>query len=679
MKNKFLERSSETKPLPRDHSPYCEATGPIVHEGFVAARIKDFQALQNEPPGRKRSHSPMISCPVPSWFKIYEPQTPPKTISTHSRNTQKGSEHSRSSAVTRFGNRDVFEKQENHCKAERRRSFSGKAVSEGEETILGPRAIPAELVTHLDTPTRSQSKATCGKNTAKLRQMLRSRRSVAEKLGSLVDRGWTQRDFLDDAFDETKLFGPPSPDFFTESTQRLEKSQSFESILSRFKQSEKKLAAPALTSQNTHQDEASTNCGIGSQGADAPLPKLRDPATRQSYETYTGEKLSPRTRMWTMHSTDRPLIDRHKGLQRRTLSLSQMIDRHLSDWTNMEIHHAFDAEPAEINLLSSPELASDSSLRSFDKPGRDKRDQHVERSERSARRSASWFSKLPRYRLAIKDRMPTLRNFSRKTSDPTLGSEDALVFEHGSGGDAVDSPIKLQDLSSSRRERHKYESNVSDQEGLVDPSDSNPPASTNADVVLPGPDCSTKIYHKNDLQPQTKLHSPNRLGSDSLMIGSPSSPEIDSYSDSLSPTSRRSGSQHASAEDFKILAEDQFQQHGPASSKSASAGEMLESGKETSVTPSRQSSLRTPTKAFPQKSLAAEINDDQKERIELSDSQTPNRTGESGDSVEATEAIHLETTGKGRGIRRVQVIVSLDGADNLYVEATLVKRPKKSS
>lgn len=58
--------------MKRNHSPFCESTGPIVQEGFVAARIRALQALQAQVLAGNRSHSPMIACP-PRHEYSYEP------------------------------------------------------------------------------------------------------------------------------------------------------------------------------------------------------------------------------------------------------------------------------------------------------------------------------------------------------------------------------------------------------------------------------------------------------------------------------------------------------------------------------------------------------------------------------------------------------------------------------
>lgn len=53
----FLKR-----PIVKSHSCYCEAKGPIVKEGFVAARIRAIQGDYNPMSVSAWSHSPMIPC-----------------------------------------------------------------------------------------------------------------------------------------------------------------------------------------------------------------------------------------------------------------------------------------------------------------------------------------------------------------------------------------------------------------------------------------------------------------------------------------------------------------------------------------------------------------------------------------------------------------------------------------
>ena len=68
---KCRKETSPEKPTVRGHSVYCQATGPIVEEGFVAARIQTLQLIQNESNGRLRSHSPMTPCHLP-FVEMFE-------------------------------------------------------------------------------------------------------------------------------------------------------------------------------------------------------------------------------------------------------------------------------------------------------------------------------------------------------------------------------------------------------------------------------------------------------------------------------------------------------------------------------------------------------------------------------------------------------------------------------
>ncbi|MCJ1228824.1 hypothetical protein MMC12_005487 [Toensbergia leucococca] len=52
----------------RLHSPYCESTGPIVEEGFVAARVRALQGLSRQAWVAPRSRSPQALRPLNSQF-----------------------------------------------------------------------------------------------------------------------------------------------------------------------------------------------------------------------------------------------------------------------------------------------------------------------------------------------------------------------------------------------------------------------------------------------------------------------------------------------------------------------------------------------------------------------------------------------------------------------------------
>ncbi len=61
----------------REHSAYYEATGPIVQEGFVAARVRALQQLKGEGNCTFLSHSPITPCPRP-WAQTPEDHSHPR-------------------------------------------------------------------------------------------------------------------------------------------------------------------------------------------------------------------------------------------------------------------------------------------------------------------------------------------------------------------------------------------------------------------------------------------------------------------------------------------------------------------------------------------------------------------------------------------------------------------------
>ena len=69
---KVLER-----PFVNNHSCHCEAKGPIVEKGFVAARIRAIQGTHNPTSVSSWSHSPLIPCQI--YQKLEKHESCPKT------------------------------------------------------------------------------------------------------------------------------------------------------------------------------------------------------------------------------------------------------------------------------------------------------------------------------------------------------------------------------------------------------------------------------------------------------------------------------------------------------------------------------------------------------------------------------------------------------------------------
>lgn len=226
-------RASQKSPV-RYHSPYCEATGPIVQDGFVASRIRTLQALSNHDFKPIRSHSPMLECPQP-WQHNHEHHTPP-TPGSRAKSSVEGHDGSKSETNNDDDGNALSNRSQEQCNqvsfqimgdsdaVPARRlidlrlqahqdqgpielpepsappSTHGDAVAIEDSTtigkrtpsengILSPRAIPASLA-EPSKAWRDISQTGSDDNYNSHNRDLRSRRSIADRLGSMVDRGW---------------------------------------------------------------------------------------------------------------------------------------------------------------------------------------------------------------------------------------------------------------------------------------------------------------------------------------------------------------------------------------------------------------------------------------------------------------------------------------------------------
>ena len=257
MQHRSLTRTREWRPNTpasqkspvRYHSPYCEATGPIVQDGFVASRIRTLQALSNHEFKPIRSHSPMLECPQP-WQHNHEHDTPPTPGSPAKSSVEghdgpkyetnhedygnalsnRSQEQCNQVSVQMMGRSDAVPAQrlvdlrlqahQDHAPIElpepcAPRSPHGDAVAiEGsttigrrtpsEDGILSPRAIPASLA-EPSKGWRDMSQTGSYDNDNSHNQNLRPRRSIADRLGSMVERGWVGCDIFGKAHNSREV------------------------------------------------------------------------------------------------------------------------------------------------------------------------------------------------------------------------------------------------------------------------------------------------------------------------------------------------------------------------------------------------------------------------------------------------------------------------------------------
>ena len=227
----------------RYHSPYCEATGPIVQDGFVASRIRTLQALSNHDFKPIRSHSPMLDCRRP-WQHNHEHHLPPTPGSpaksgieghdgpTSATNTDdhsnalfnRSQEQRNQSSVQMMGISDAVPAQrliDLRLQAHKDQSpielpesstirsphSDDVAIEDSttigrrtpsEDEILSPRAIPASLA-EPSKAWRDISQTGSYDNDNSHNQNLRPRRSIADRLGYMVERGWVGCDVFSKA------------------------------------------------------------------------------------------------------------------------------------------------------------------------------------------------------------------------------------------------------------------------------------------------------------------------------------------------------------------------------------------------------------------------------------------------------------------------------------------------
>ena len=245
------ERTSKTpRSIVRIHSPYCESTGPIVQEGFVAARVRALQGFSDQPQTLLRSHSPITPCPRPSmalkpalagtkmpntgtvkrlhnqflskehWNVLSTPgesarfadvaltfqrQEQPSSLrpATPSRSCIRG--RGTEPPPTLLGDTVASSRaQRNHVtvpktpyesvsKVDRVDTVPAENSSPAETYILSPHAIQADLVE--PRATWSCLPQTEDRNNDYIReQALKPRGSIADKLGSMVEHGWVGGD-----------------------------------------------------------------------------------------------------------------------------------------------------------------------------------------------------------------------------------------------------------------------------------------------------------------------------------------------------------------------------------------------------------------------------------------------------------------------------------------------------
>lgn len=742
----------------RNHSPYSESTGPIVQEGFVAARVRALQGFSDKTKNATRSPYPLTPCPL-HVYKSRNPTRPSFAFKPQEQHPFPGTTMPRRSTIsdrrTGIPSATLFKDTvlpsatticQGHLIApSTTHDLSSKLKRDdvddaplasslpSEKSILSPHAIKADLVEPLATwNCLSQTE---DRNDDYIReQTSKPRGSIADKLGSMVERGWVGGDVFGKVYgDDDLVFDTTTSSFKISDTRVDSRTEPVEDIY-QLKQVPShsrslSLSNPESRSESQHSEGQSTppqvqqkkpkecmNQSPQEQGKrevkrnhapNSPQRSSSDAGVQTDLAMRKGKR-----RAWTLHHFGRSESN-HRGIQPEAYPTS---------WTNYDwdyhsskqCHGSTGLPPSRENSvaqsgfdLSMPNgerLSHDSSALS--KRNRSRRSSaHTKSSTRSGSRSPSFFKRFPWYKVALVDKQPVAYSVSKggcrdnRISTATQAAypdSNPKVIELSRGVSKSPTPIKCGDQEDDNRS---------------DPTPAQPQGVIYQQAIDATASCYTS-YSQPSLQPMIsplemkEQEAPKQiyrmiehpLGSHnaSLKVGEERSrypnqltkyvvrqehgsagagrlrtpPKASSQSGSVDASSQLAAAgdvlQVFSTEGPEVMEQSRIQ--SPKSSHATSSEKLLEkksSGSET---------------ARPKEGLSARPSLYHGPRLDMA-SLTPQYLGNGTRSLPATVErsdqhgpTPREFQGGGKGIKKIQVTVTFDGAEDLVVEATLRKR-----
>ena len=506
----MTEESTPKTPrsIVRNHSPYSESTGPIVQEGFVAARIRALQGFSDQVPNINRSHTPFTPCP-PRWPHVRTSHSPPKpslapkpvlsgtdipytgTVKRlHTQILLKGHQKFISATGSSARSLNSVHSSEPH---EQQSSFEpttltrpygrGKITGNpsanlikdvvssprvqrnqdlvtapstqyyqlseagqvddipaenslpSEMFILSPHAIQADLIEPRTAWNCLPQMEDCGDDYIH-EPALEPRGSIADKLGSMVERGWVGSEISGQVYNDQiashsaesesqiRSRRPGRPDSRTYSSDemsRLKKTQSgSQHLTGQDALLHPEQEDPGLVA-NPDSQKRTKRRGKRSPAANTPQRSSSDtgvhylktePATptrdRRAWTVhYLGRSLGSHSQTWTqpypttwrMYAWDRRSSELGHGSTTLPRSREGSITRSDSDQT----------------MLGNEQLGHVSTALSIGTGSR-RSSANTKQHSRSASRSTSFFKKFPWYKVALVDKQPVARNLSKESN-----------------------------------------------------------------------------------------------------------------------------------------------------------------------------------------------------------------------------------------------------------------------
>ena len=781
MKEQSPETPASSKSIVRNHSPYCESTGPIVREGFVAARVRALQGFSHPAQIGTRSHPPLTPCP-PRRLHVYKLRSPPRSSSapkpllTRAEMPRIGSVKHISSEILSKDNRSLvgasggsarslshapyFPTQEQQPSLElatpgslsvkSRRAGnpslklfkdtvpSGLAQSNGEhikvpsapsgilseddqigsvpmkasslsgEAILSPRAIQIDLVEPHATWSPLPQGDSRG-NSYFRHQVLKPRASIADKLVSMVEQGWAEGDpfgkgysdneFLTHALKSESYPRDSRPDREDDS---LSQKLGFRKILSH---DEPHSVRTATGRYAPPRNEPKTFVSCGSQ-KQTQLQAKRSPAVNTNQRSNSdfgvcylkSESAVPtrEQRTWTLPSLDR--LTSQQGHIQRDNSPTLWPDHirgHPSSAQGLESTRSTPSgkgslpQPGfDFPVLGDEQLPQDSTAVSKVTGSRRSRS-NTKGSTRSASRRTSFFKRFPWYKVALVDKQLEVQDSLKEGCN----NYKALRSTRATQDDPTSSQIELLPGASNSHTLIEYEYEKNDNATKTGTPKNQGPIGQQA------PNSLTSYYESSSQSSIQQTTSPQEMNAWRVLEQTNKAPERQQKSHANSgrsakdqPSSRsgtltripsHSGSTVASLESpisgynfrsfqplWPEVKEDPRMQSYDTSyvnSMKLQADGIYKHG--SCDSPTVKLSSESATSPNPSNELGSKM-----------DKSTSKRSGAWTNSVPASghrsdqdRPVHREVKGRGNGIKKIQVTVTFDGAEDLVVEAKLKK------
>ena len=741
----------------RNHSPYSESAGPIVQEGFVAARVRALQGFSD----KTRSPYPLTPCPLhvyksrnptrPSFaFKpqeqhLFSGATLPRGSTTMDRRTgipsaTLSNDTMLPSSATRCQDHLIAPSTTHYLSSKLKRDDVDDApltnALPSEKSILSPHAINADLVEPLAT--WNCLLQTDDRNNDYVReQTSKPQGSIADKLGSMVERGWVGGNVFGKVYGDDDLVLDTTKSSFRIRDTRVDSQTDSVDDIYQFKQVPSHSRSLSLSnaesrSESEHSEGQSTPQVVQQKKPEECMNQIPqkqgkrevksnhalNSPQRSSSDAGLQTELAMRKekrRAWTLNHFGRSESN-HRGIQP---------EAYPSSWTNYawdyhsskQGHRSTGLSPSRENSVAQSgfdlSMPKDERL-SHDSSGLSKRNRsrrsstNTKSSTRSGSRSTSFFKRFPWYKVALVDKRPVAYSVPKggcrdnRISTATQAAypdSNPEIIELSRGVSKSPTPIKRGDQEDDSRSDPK----PAQPQGAVyqQAIDAITSCYTAYSQPSPQPMISPLEVKEQEVPEQIHRMIEHPLGSHnaSFKVGA----ERSKYPDQLSDNVARQEHGSAGAGGLRTQPKASSQSRSvDASSRLAAAGETLQFFSTEGPEVMEQSRIQSPNYSHAKssdrlrekRSSASETarpKDGLPARPSLSHgpqsdvaSLTQQYLGNGTRSLPATVErgnqhgpTPRESQGGGKGIKKIQVTVTFDGAEDLVVEATLRKRDQQ--